>query len=71
MNYINKIAALAAGLLGVVGSASAALSTEVGTAITALQTDALALVDLVWPMVAAVSVAFVIFKLYKRGIAKV
>ena len=53
------------------GIAAAALSTEVGTAITGLQTDALALVDLVWPMVAAVSVAFVIFKLYKRGINKV
>jgi len=51
--------------------ASAALSTEVGTALTGLQTDALALVDLVWPVVAAVTVAFVIFKLFKRGIGKI
>jgi len=75
MNYLRKtvayLAGIAAGALGISGTASAALSTEVGTAITALTTDALALVDLIWPMVATVSVAFVIFKLYKRGINKV
>lgn len=66
---MTALTGILAGLFG--ASASAALSTEVSTAITGLQTDALALVDLVWPMVAAVSVAFVIFKLYKRGINKV
>jgi hypothetical protein len=67
--FMTILAGIGSALFG--ASASAALSTEVGSAITALQTDALALVDLVWPMVAAVSVAFVIFKLYKRGINKV
>mgnify|MGYP000558731832 CR=1 FL=1 len=68
-NIVKTLSSAAAMLWG--ASASAALSTEVGTAITGLQTDALALVDLLWPMVAAVTVAFVIFKLFKRGIAKI
>lgn len=52
-------------------TASAALSTEVGTGLTALQTDALALIDLVWPVVVAITVGFVILKLFKRGVSKV
>lgn len=61
---------LAGGLLAA-QSASAALSAEVGTGLTAIQTDALALVDLIWPVVVAVTVAFVMFKIFKRGVAKV
>jgi hypothetical protein len=55
----------------VAGSAHAALSTEIGTGLTAIQTDALALVDLVWPVVVAITGAFIIFKLFKRGVSKV
>lgn len=69
-----KAGALVAGTAGMLAgaqSASAALSTEIGTGLTAIQTDALALVDLVWPVVVAVTGAFIIFKLFKRGVSKV
>lgn len=68
-NIIAILSGLSALVVGT--NASAALSLEVGTALTGLQTDALALVDLLWPVVAAITVAFVIFKLFKRGIGKV
>jgi len=50
------------------GSAMAALPASVGTTITAVQTDALAAVDLVWPLLLAVLGAFVLLKIVKRGI---
>jgi hypothetical protein len=72
-NY-GKAGALVAGMGGLLAtaqSANAALSTEIGTGLTGIQTDALALVDLVWPVVVAVTSAFIIFKLFKRGVSKV
>ena len=51
-------------------SAFAALPLAATTAITDAQTDSLALIDAVWPYVAAVAVGFVILKLFKRGINK-
>jgi Phage major coat protein, Gp8 len=56
--------------LGVVGSASAALNAGVAAGFTQLQTDALALVDLVWPVAIAVTVAFIILGLFKRAAGK-
>ncbi len=56
--------------LAVIGSASAALSTEVSTAFTGLQTDALALIDLAWPVVIAVTVGFIIIGLFKKAAHK-
>ena len=53
------------------GSAAAELPSGVGTAMTAIQTDALAMVDLAWPVVTAITVAFVLFKIFKRVVAKV
>lgn len=61
----------AVGALTLASNANAALSTEIGTGLTGIQTDALALVDLVWPVVVAVTSAFIIFKLFKRGVSKV
>jgi hypothetical protein len=52
-------------------SASADLPAGVGTAITAIQTDALAMVDLAWPVVSAIAVAFILFKIFKRVVSKV
>ena len=72
-NY-GKAGALVAGMGGLLGAthqANAALSTEIGTGLTAIQTDALALVDLVWPVVIAVTGAFIVFKLFRRGVSKV
>lgn len=51
-----------------VGNAVAALPAAVGTTITGIQTDALAAVDLVWPLLLAVLGAFVLLKIVKRGI---
>ncbi len=48
-------------------SAHAALPAVVGTTLTEIQTDALALIDLLWPVVLAVMGAFVLIKLAKRG----
>ena len=52
-------------------SASADLPAGVGTAITAIQTDALAMVYLAWPVVSAIAVAFILFKIFKRVVSKV
>ncbi len=62
--------------VGVVGSmvsgvASAALPAAAGTAFTDLQTDGLALVDLAWPVVAAITIAFIAIKLFKKAANKV
>jgi hypothetical protein len=48
----------------------AALNAGVATGFTSLQTDALALVDLVWPVVIAVTVAFIILGLFKKAANK-
>lgn len=68
----NKLAvAIASGSVGAMGAvttAHAALSTEIATGLTAIQTDGLALVDLLWPIVVAFTSAFIIFKLFKRGV---
>lgn len=52
-------------------SAMAALPDGAETAFTTLQTDALALVDLAWPAVIAVTVAFIIIKMFKKAAGKV
>jgi len=57
-------------MLGFVADASAALNAGVQTAFTALQTDALALIDIVWPVATAVTVAFIILGLFKKAAAK-
>jgi|GEM_PF-3424938 len=76
---VKKVAGSVTGKIGaVVGlcvaaaqSAHAALSAEIGTGLTLIQTDALALVDLVWPVVAALTAAFIMFKIFKRGANKI
>jgi hypothetical protein len=50
--------------------AEAALNAGVATGFTALQVDSLALVDLAWPVVIAVTVAFIILGLFKRAASK-
>ena len=51
--------------------AHAALPTAATTALTDLQADGLALIDAVWPVVAAITIGFVVLKLFKRGSNKV
>ena len=48
-------------------TASAALPAVVGTTLTEIQNDALALIDLLWPVILAVMGAFILIKLVKRG----
>jgi len=52
-------------------SALAALPTGAETAFTTLQTDALSLIDLAWPAVIAVTVGFIILKMFKKAAGKV
>ena len=52
-------------------TAEAALPAVVGTTLTGIQTDGLALIDLIWPVVGAVTGGFILFKLFKRGSSKI
>jgi hypothetical protein len=56
--------------LASIGVSEAALNAGVATGFTSLQTDALALVDLVWPVTIAVTVAFIILSLFKKAASK-
>lgn len=63
---------IAAGAALVVGfGAHAALPDGVSTGFTQLQTDGLAMADLAWPVVISLTVSLILFKLYKRYVAKV
>jgi len=74
MKTLTKVGLIFSSLLGLliasVGSAEAALNAGVATGFTALQTDALALIDLVWPVAIAVTVAFIILGLFKKAAGK-
>lgn len=72
VNVKNAVpAVIAAASLTLASAAHAALPEEIGTGLTAIQTDALALIDLVWPVVIAITTGFILFKLFKRGANKV
>jgi len=58
-------------LMALTGSAFAALPAVVGTTITSVQTDALAAIDLVWPVVITLLGAFILIKVVKRAMSKV
>lgn len=68
-----KAAAIGAGLSAALASSFAAadLPAVVGTSLTTVQTDALAAIDLVWPVVMAVLGGFVVLKIVKRAVSKV
>ena len=53
------------------GLSYAALPAVVGTTLTDIQTDALAEIVLVWPVLLAVLAAFVVIKVVKRAASKV
>jgi len=58
-------------LMAATGSVFAALPAVVGTTITSVQTDALAAIDLVWPVVITLLGAFILIKVVKRAMSKV
>jgi len=66
-----KSAALAAASLGFVGSAFADLPSEATGAITAVQTDGLAMISAGWPVVAAITGGLILIKLFKKVMGKV
>lgn len=53
-----------------IAPAEAALNAAVGPAFTSLQSDVLALVDMVWPVLIAVTVAFIILRLFPKAANK-
>ena len=61
-----KLAGAGALFAASVGSAFAALPEVVGTTLTAIKTDGLALADLVWPIMLAFLGAALLMKLSKR-----
>lgn len=69
--YGQKMAAGATVLMFVSGSAIAALPAGVSTGITEVQTDGLALADLVWPAVIGLTGASILMKLFKRFSGKI
>lgn len=54
-----------------VGSANAELSPSIAPGITEVQTDGLAMIDLIWPVLIALTVGFKIMGIFKKGVAKV
>lgn len=65
------VTALAAGASMVALQAQAALPAAATSAFNDLKTDGLSLIDLVWPVVGAITVGFVLIGLFKRGASKV
>jgi len=74
MKLFRKCIPFLASVLALLGfsiaPAEAALNAAVGPAFTQLQTDVLALVDMVWPVLIAVTVAFIILRLFPKAANK-
>lgn len=66
MNLFKKLGAYVALTVGGVSVANAALPAAIGTALTEVQADGLALADLVWPVIIAIFGALLLMKLFKR-----
>ena len=62
-----------AGVLGMLGftTVHAALPLVVGTTLTDIQVDSLALIDLLWPVVGVITGGFILIKIFKRGSSKI
>lgn len=67
MQKLNKLL-LGVGLASLAGVASAELPSAATDAITAVQTDGLAMLSAGWPVLAAITGGFVVMKLFKRVI---
>jgi len=71
MQRISTLLSMAAVLMLVSVSAMAALPTEAATAFTTLGTNVDDIVAAVWPILASAVGAFVLFKLFRRGMSKI
>lgn len=67
-----KKAKLAAGslLLTASGAAVAAVPAAATDAITTIQTDGLAIINAVWPVLAAITGGLVLMKLFKKAVSR-
>lgn len=71
-NLCRRIAqAVAAGASVVAVQAHAALPSAATDAFTTLQSDSSSLIEAAWPVVAAITVGFVLISLFKRAAGKV
>lgn len=61
------VAASTAVVVAGIGSAVAAIPAVVGTTLTSVETDALAMIDLVWPIVLSIFGGLLLIKLFKRA----
>lgn len=66
MKYLKTKLAVAASVMGA-SVANAALPEGASGAFTAIQTDGLALIDLAWPVLIAVTGGFIIMGLFKKA----
>ena len=67
LNKLRNLVAGAIGLMvGLIGSAQAALPEGVATTVTAIQTDGKAIFDLVFPVVGVFLGLAIVIKLFKR-----
>lgn len=71
MKYLTSVLGVLFMMLVGVTVANAALPLVIATTITDMQTDALAIIDLIWPFVGIITGSFLLFKIFKRGTAKV
>lgn len=70
-SFKSKMAAVSGFVALGVSQAHAEVPAVVGTALTGIQTDALAAIDLVWPVVLAVAAGFIVLKVVKRVLSKI
>lgn len=71
MKYLGAVLGSVLGMLGLVGTASAELPAVVGTTLSGIQEDAMAAIDLVWPIMLAVFGGLLLMKLVKRAANKI
>jgi hypothetical protein len=71
LNSVNTKILAGSALLVTSVSSFAALPVAIGTALTEVETDGLALADLVWPVVIALFGSLLMFKLFKRFGSKI
>lgn len=65
------VAGVAAVAVAGIGSAVAAIPAIVGTTLTGVQTDGLAMIDLVWPVVVTIFGGMLLINIFKRAGSKV
>lgn len=67
MNQLKTKLAVAASAFGAAAASHAALPDGAATAFTTIQTDGLALIDLAWPVMIAITGGFIIMGLFKKA----